>query len=505
VTRRTIVTIAAMLGMFLSGVDQTAVGTAMPTIVGALGGIALYAWVFAAYQIAFVVMTPIAGKFADLYGRKHMYLAGIFVFIGASMLCGFARSMGALVAFRFVQGIGGGAILPIALTLVADLYPLEQRLRIQGIFSGTWGVASIIGPLLGGFLTDHVSWRWIFFLNLPAGLVTILILVAFFREPPVLRTGAIDYAGIGLVSVSVTVLLLLLFWGGVQFPWLSPQSVGLAAISAALLLLFLRVEMRSTHPFLPFSLFANPLVAVGCSGGFLLGVGLFGAVAYVPLLVQGVMGTSATEAGATLIPFSLMWTVGSIVGGRAALRMGFRPVIIAGMTLMTSGFGLLMLLTARSGPGTVVASMIVLGTGMGMSGTMFIISMQNAVARPLRGLVTSINVFSRNIGSAIGVSAQGAVLVAILDGRLRALAGQTRLGLPRLVDPQVVLDPAVQQRLSPGAHEALRLALAQAVHGAFFVGLALTVLGLATVVTFMPRGSVYAHAHAAALEGLPAD
>ena len=504
-TRRTVVTLAAMLGMFLSGVDQTAVGTAMPTIVGALGGLALYSWVFAAYQIAFVVMTPIAGKFADLYGRKHMYLAGILVFVGASVVCGFARSMGALVAFRFVQGIGGGAILPIALTIVADLYPLEQRLKVQGIFSATWGIASIVGPVLGGFLTDHVSWRWIFFINLPAGLVTILILVAFFKEPPVSRAGAIDYAGIGLVSASVTVLLLLLFWGGGAFPWWSPQAAALAASSAALLLLFVRVEQRSPHPFLPFNLFHNPLVAVGCVGGFLLGVGLFGTVAYVPLLVQGVMGTSATVAGATLIPFSAVWAVGSFIGGRAALRVGFRPVIITGMSLNACGFALLTLLSAQNGPWSVVAIMGVLGLGMGMTGTMFIIAMQNAVERPLRGLVTSINVFSRNVGSAIGVSVQGAVLIAILEARLRALAGQTRLGLPPLVDPQVVLDPAVQRHLTPGAHEALRLALAHAVHGTFFVGLTLTVLGLATVIAFMPRGSVYAHAHAAALEGLPAD
>jgi EmrB/QacA subfamily drug resistance transporter len=505
VTRRAAVTLAAMLGMFLSGVDQTAVGTAMPTIVGALGGLALYSWVFAAYQIAFVVMTPISGKFADLYGRKHMYLAGILVFVGASMLCGFARSMGALVAFRFVQGIGGGAILPIALTIVADLYPLEQRLRIQGIFSGVWGVASIVGPLLGGFLTDHVSWRWIFFINLPGGLVTILILVAFFREPPVSRTGTIDYAGIGLVSSSVTVLLLLLFWGGGTFPWLSLQTAVLAASSAALFLLFMRVEQRSAQPFLPFSLFRNPLVAVGIAGGFLLGIGLFGTIAYVPLLVQGVMGTSATVAGATLIPFSVVWVAGSIIGGRVALRYGFRPVIIAGMTFVACGFGVLTLVNSGSGPWSVVAATTLLGLGMGMTGTMFIISIQNAVDRQLRGLVTSMNVFSRNVGNAIGVSVQGAVLVAILEARLRALAGQTRLGLPRLVDPQMVLDPSVQRNLTPAAHEALRLALAHAVHGSFLVGLSLTVLGLATVIAFMPSGSVFEHAHAAALEGMPAD
>ncbi len=489
-TRRGFVTAAAMLGMFLAAMDQTAVGTAMPTIVTALGGLALYSWVFAAYQIAFVVTTPIFGRLADLYGRKRVYLAGILWFVGASTLCGLAQSMGQLVLFRFLQGLGGGAVLPIALTIIADLFPLEQRLRIQGLFSGVWGLAAIVGPLVGGFLTDHVTWRWIFFLNIPAGLVATAIIMLAFSEPAPTGTGSVDYAGIGLLSGGTVALLLLLLWGGQAFPWVSLAAVGLVAASTFLVLLFIRTELRSEQPFLPFSLFENRIVTVTSVGGFLLGVSMFGAIAYIPLFVQGVIGTGATAAGAVLTPFLVMWTVSSIIGGRLTLAWGYRPSTVGGMMLIVAGFLFLAGLGPHASIRTVFADMIVLGSGMGLSATMFIIAVQNAVGRPLRGLVTSINIFARNIGSAIGVSAQGAVLVAILDTRLRALAGGTIPGLPSITDPQIVLDPRVQSRLTPVAREALRQGLAEGLHGAFVLGLILVIIGLAIVVLFMPAGRV---------------
>ncbi len=491
---------AAMLGMFLAAMDQTAVGTAMPTIVTALGGLALYSWVFAAYQIAFIVTTPIFGRLADLYGRKRVYLAGILGFVGASALCGVAHSMGQLVLFRFLQGLGGGAVLPIALTIIADLFPLEQRLRIQGLFSGVWGLAAIVGPLIGGFLTDHVSWRWIFFLNIPAGLVATAILTFAFHEPAPTGTGSVDYSGIGLLSAGTISLLLLLFWGGSTFPWVSLPAAGLAVASALCVLLFIRVEQRSEQPFLPFSLFENRIVTVTSAGGFLLGVSMFGAVAYIPLFVQGVIGTSATAAGAVLTPFMVTWTAGSVVGGRLTLLWGYRPTTMGGMVLMVTGFLFLTLLGPRTSVQAVFADMVVLGSGMGLTATMFIIAVQNAVARRLRGLVTSVNIFTRNIGSAIGVSAQGAVLVGILDARLRALAGRVA-GLPAVADPQVVLDPRIQSGLTPAGREALRQALSQALHGAFMLGLVLVILGLAVVILFMPAGGVTQHVPAAAAGG----
>ncbi|HKX18211.1 MAG TPA: MDR family MFS transporter [bacterium] len=492
--RRTIVTIAAMLGMFLAAMDSTAVGTAMPTIVAAFGGLALYSWVFAAYQIAFVVTTPIFGRLADLHGRKRIYLLGILWFIAASALCGLSRSMGELVFFRLLQGVGGGAVLPIALTIIADLFPVEQRLRIQGLFSGVWGLAAIVGPLIGGALADHGVWRWIFFVNIPAGLVATLILTLAFRESPVAqRSGSIDYAGIGLLSGASIVLLLLIFWGGHEFAWLSAPSFALAALCAVLLLWFVHVETHTGAPFLPFSLFSNRMISVASLGGFLIGVSIFGTTAYVPLFVQGVIGKSATTAGEALMPYMVMWTVSSIVGGRVALRWGYRPVTVAGMTLLSTGALLLTQLGAGASTAVVFVDMVVLGSGMGLTATMFIIAMQNAVARPLRGIVTSINIFTRNLGSAIGVSAQGAVLVGVLDARLAHLPPALRANLHSIADPQAMLDSTSQSGLSPAGHEALRQALAQGIHGAFVLGLGLVALGLAAVVLYMPAGSVTEH------------
>ncbi len=492
--RRVIVTIAAMLGMFLAAMDATAVGTAMPTIVAVFGGLALYSWVFAAYQIAFVVTTPIFGRLADLHGRKRVYLLGILWFIAASALCGLSRSMGELVVFRLLQGVGGGAVLPIALTIIADLFPVEQRLRIQGLFSGVWGLAAIVGPLIGGALADHGAWRWIFFVNIPAGLVATLILMLAFRESHTApRTGSIDYAGIGLLSGASIVLLLLMFWGGHEFAWLSAPSFALAALCAVLLLWFVHVETHTEEPFLPFSLFGNRMISVACLGGFLIGVSIFGTTAYVPLFVQGVIGKSATTAGEALMPYMVVWTVSSIVGGRVALRWGYRPVTVAGMTLLSAGALLLTRLDAGASAAVVFIDMVVLGSGMGLTATMFIIAMQNAVARPLRGIVTSINIFTRNLGSAIGVSAQGAVLIGVLDARLAHLPPALRGHLHSVADPQAMLDSASQNGLSPAGHEALRQALAQGIHGAFVLGLGLVALGLAAVVLYMPGGSVAEH------------
>ena len=504
-TRRSLITAAAMLGMFLAAMDQTVVGTAMPTIIKALGGLALYSWVFAAYQLAFVTTTPIFGRIADLYGRKWIYLAGILGFIGTSVICGLARSMDQLVLFRLLQGIGGGAVLPIALTIIADLYPVEQRLRIQGIFSGVWGLAAVVGPLLGGFFSDHISWRWIFFINVPVGVLAAAIIMIAFDDPATAQEGRIDYAGITLLAGAAATLLLLLLWGGQAFPWRSLPAAGLAGLCAALIALFIQVEARTPHPFLPFSLFADRVVSVGAVGGFLLGTSMFSAAVYIPLFAQGVIGTSATTAGAVLIPFTVCWTLSSIIAGRLALRSGYRPVTAIGMLILVTGFFLLTRLGGQASIQQVVTAMIILGSGMGLTASIFMISMQNAVSRPLRGLVTSLSIFTRNIGSAIGVSLQGAVLIGVLTSRLRALGGAANGGMPRIADPHAALDPGVQMRFTPAGHEAFRQALAVALHDIFLLGLVLVVLGLALVLVCMPAGSVRELAPAGAAGGGEAD
>src|SRR5205807_2092649 len=291
------------------------------------------------------------------------------------------------------------------------------------------------------------------------------IIMITFTEPAAGQPGRVDYAGIGVLAGAAAVLMLLLFWGGQAIPWRSPAAAGLAAVFAALVVLFIRVERRTPQPFLPFSLFADRVMAVGSAGGFLLGASMFSAVVYIPLFVQGVIGTSATTAGIVLMPFMLCWTFGSIAGGRLALRWGYRPVTIAGMVMLAAGFARLARLEPQALVQDVFASMAVLGVRMGLTATIFMISMQNAVPRPMRGIATSITLFSRNIGSAIGVSLQGAVLVGVLAGRMRTIAGGVPgTGLPRITDPQMALDAAVQAHLTPAGHEAVRQALAHGLH-----------------------------------------
>jgi EmrB/QacA subfamily drug resistance transporter len=504
-TQRAVVTVAAMLGMFLAAIDQTAVGTAMPSITRALGGLGLYSWVFAAYQLAFVTTTPIFGRLADIYGQKLIYLTGILWFVGASVLCGFSQSMGELVAFRLLQGIGGGAVPPIAFTIVADLFPVTERLRIQGIFSGVFGLASIVGPLLGGFLTDHFSWRWIFFLNVPAGLVATAIITTGFADASARRSGRIDFAGITLLTAASVVLLLLLLWGGHAFPWRSPQTAGLLILCVSLVCLFVHIEVRTSSPFLPLGVFRTRLVTVGSVGNFLLGASMFGAVVYVPLFVQGVFGKSATAAGAILVPFSLCWTLGSITGGQLSLRWGYRPVMTNGMILMVIGFAFLSRLTPEAALRDMVLPMVVLGIGMGLTASMFMIAMQNAVASEFRGIVTSVNVFSRNIGSAIGVSLQGAVLIAVLAHQLETHVAASTIRKMKFLSPHDSLGVSLQAGLGPTGQEVFRQALSQAIHSTFLFGLALVALGLIIVLLFVPAGSVVELAQPETSQGAEAD
>jgi predicted MFS family arabinose efflux permease len=286
------------------------------------------------------------------------------------------------------------------------------------------------------------------------------------------------------------VLLLLLLWGGQAFPWRSLETAGLLALHAVLVFLFIRVELRTPQPFFPLSIFEDRVMMVGAVGGFLLGASMFSALVYIPLFVQGVIGTSATTAGLVLMPFMLSWTFASIPAGRLALRWGFRPVMTLGMILLVGGFALLAGLTAQASIGSVVVPMMVLGAGMGLTATMFMIAMQNSVARTLRGIATSLNIFSRNIGSAIGVSLQGAVLVGVLGARLQARVGGVGVGVTTITDPQAALDSSVQTHLTAAGHEVFRQALAGAIHSIFLLGLALATLGLLVVLLYMPAGSV---------------
>jgi EmrB/QacA subfamily drug resistance transporter len=468
--QRRVVTVAVLLGLFLAALDTTIVATALPTIARVLGGLELYAWVVASYSLALTAATPVFGGLADRYGRRVVYLFGVAAFLVGSALCGAARSMAELVAFRAVQGVGGGALLPVAITIVGDLYSLEERARVQGLFSGVWGVASVLGPLLGGFLVDHVSWRWIFYANLPVGFVTLWVVARRYREKPVRAAGSVDTPGVALLVASVVVGL-----------WSLERGPSVPGLLAAVLLgaAFVGWEARAPHPLLPLELFRNRLVTGAALTGFLVGAALFGSLYYVPLLEQGVQGGTPTQAGATLTPLMLAWTAASSLGGRLALRFGFRRVAAAGALLLLVGFWLLGRIPATLVPGSMAWAAALLGTGMGLVVLVTVLAVQSSVPYGQRGVATSLTLFFRSIGGAVGVSVLGGLLVA----RLRAFGvevGQLRW----------LLDPVQRAQMAPQALEPLRAHLTAGLEAVFFASLVLSGLAILSVRVF-PAGPAY--------------
>jgi EmrB/QacA subfamily drug resistance transporter len=465
--RRT-VTVAVMLGMFLAALDTTIVATALPTITRVLNGFSLYPWVAASYSLTMTAGTPVFGRLADRYGRRRVYLFGIAAFLVGSALCGAARSMPELVVFRAIQGIGAGALLPIALTIVGDLYTLEERARIQGLFSGVWGIASIAGPLLGGLIVAATSWRWIFYVNVPVGLLALWIVARRYRECSVARGEPVDGVGALLFIAAVVVLLLALEGGRVHGP--------LALLAATLGAAFVLRERTMPDPILPLGLFRNRIVSVTSASGLLVGAALFGSLYYIPLFVQGVEAGTATEAGLTLTPLMLAWTGASILGGRLVIRFGFRPVATVGIVLLGVGFGILSRLHPGMGSAWVGCATILLGTGMGLTVLTFVLAVQTSVGYEQRGLATSLTLFFRNVGGAVGVSLLGNLLFARLQAE----------GVP-LHRVQAVLDPIRRTTLPPGVLEAARDALASGVGGVFLVSLGLALCALLCV-RLLPTG-----------------
>jgi len=491
--RRGAVTVGIMMGLFLAAIEQTVVATAMPTVVASLGGLKIYSWIFSAYLLTFTISVPIWGRLSDMFGRRNFYLASIGLFILGSALAGQARSMSFLIVSRAIQGLGGGGVFPIGLTIVGEIYSLEKRARLQGLFSGVWGFASIIGPLAGGLITDLVSWRWVFYVNIPFGLAAVALIRANLSEPT--RHGhrhSIDYAGVASLSASLTLFLLASIQAGKRGSFAEPQLLALFAIATVLFAVFVHIERRAEEPLIPISLFKNRAFSV-CSGvGFLAGMGLFGSISFIPLFVQGVLFGSATRAGSTLTPLLLAWVILSIASGRLILKVGYRPVVIGGMVLFAAGFGWLSRMGAESAYGDILPSLAVLGAGMGLSMVAILLAVQNTVPRSLMGTATSANLFFRTIGGTVGVAVMGSVM----GHRMMAYLGGT--SDPQLLElaanPDVIVSETTRAALSTEALGWLRTALAGSLEAVFLVGTAIAALALVISLAF-PAGSAEELAH----------
>jgi len=485
-----VITAAMMLSLFLASIESTVVATAMPTIVAQLGGLSLYAWVFSAYMLASTTAIPILGKLSDIYGRRPIYLVSMAIFLTGSVLSGQAQSMPQLVLFRAIQGLGAGGLQPLAFTIIGDIFTFEQRAKMQGVFSGVWGFSSIVGPLVGGFLVDQVSWHWVFLINVPPGLLAAALMMVAWRDVSPRAPGKIDYAGAALLSGGIVAFLLALFQLSAVEGWDALAFWSLLALSIGLFAALLWVEPRASNPMLPVSLFRDRLFATALGHGFLAGFTLFGSASFIPFFVESVLGTSATAAGATLTPQLLAWVGASIIGTRLLLRFSYRSLALTGMTLLVVG-SFLMTLVGQSTPQWVLfVNVALMGMGMGLSIPSFLIAVQSSVPRHSLGTATATVQFSRSIGGTIGVSVMGVVLA------MRLAEGLAAAGLdPNAISVGALLDP-IAGASAAASLGPMRGALASAVVAVFIVGFVAAV-GAWIVTALAPRARIGATASAA--------
>jgi EmrB/QacA subfamily drug resistance transporter len=493
--------IGVMLGMLLAALDQTIVGTALPRIVASLGGLEHYAWVVTAYLLASTVSIPLYGKLSDMYGRRIFFIGGMVIFLIGSALAGTSQDMTQLIIYRGIQGLGAGGMMPIALAIIGDIFPPSERGKWSGLFVAVFGLASIIGPTLGGWITDNWGWRWVFYVNMPIGILAIL--TAGFVLPKAVRRvrHMIDYPG-AITLVAWTVPLLLAFsWAGIQYAWNSWQIIGLFSIAAVMLLLFVFLELRAAEPIITPRLFKNSIFLVSVIATFLVSAALFGAILYLPLFVQGVLGQSATNSGIVLTPLMFGFMFSSIVGGQLLSRTDrYKLLALFGFAVGAIGMFLLSRMTVTTTEGEVVRNMIITGLGIGVMMSLFTIVVQNAFPYRQLGEVTAGITFFRSIGSTMGVAVMGTIMINSFQSALQSnmpqaltrLAAARHLSLSQLQNPQLLLAPDVVAKIQHsfaafGAQgmvlfnqliEAIRVSLSTAITNVFFLGFLVMLLGL---------------------------
>jgi len=493
-TRRTLVTVGIASGVFLSSLDTTIIGTAMPTVIASLGGTELYTWVFAAYMLTSTTATPIFGKLSDLFGQRMLFAASIVLLLLGSALSGSAQTMPQLITFRALQGIGGGGLMAMAFTIIGHVFSPTERPRMQGITSAVWAISAVVGPAVGGSIVDYLNWRWAFYVNIPIGIVPAMLILSNLKD--VRRHGekpTIDFVGASCLISSITFLLLALLQGSTG-DWNSSAIFGLFAVAAILLAIFIWNEGRTREPIVPLSLFRLRTFSVCNMENLLTGAALFGITGFIPLFVQGVLRGSATVAGMALMPLSIGWPIGSIAGGYLVNRLGYRNVGTAGTASMAIGFYLLTMMGIESTAVTVGRNMFVVGLAMGLLTPTVTAAIQNSVSRAHMGVASSSVAFYRNIGGTVGVSVMGAILnsqMAFWASRLLdpgitdhvPIAASTNFH-----DPQILLNPELSKALPDTVVTALGQSLSNSLHTVFITSLSMLLVGLA-VSALMPNST----------------
>ena len=482
-------TAGTMLALLLAALDQTIVGTAIPRIVAELNGLDRLAWVTTAYLVTSTTMTPIAGKLGDLFGRKPFLIAGMVGFVAASALCGLSQNMTELVVFRGIQGVFGGVLFATVFTVIGDLFPPSERGRLQGVFGAVFGLSSIIGPTTGGFITDHFSWRWVFYVNVPVGAIALLVVLAGL---PYVRSKAswrdIDFWGAISLAAGIVPLLIALSITR-DHAWTSPEVLGLLAFAALMLAVFVFVESRVANPIVPLPLFKNPTFSVSMIVGFLTAFGMFGSILFTPLVFQGVLGISATNSGVLITPMMFGLLAASTLTGFVMRRVKYyRFLGTIGVAVMMVGMWLLSQITPTTPEWHVVAALIVVGLGLGVTFPLYLTAVQVALPRRYLGVASSQIQFWRNLGGTVGSAILGAVLSNRLPDYLTAritalhLSPTVLQNLPKTGSPNAILDPTLLAKVPGPIVVAIRSALADSLHDIYvFAGVVLVLALVATV------------------------
>jgi len=478
---------ALMLATGLVALDSTIIATAVPSVVQDIGGFAQFPWLFSIYLLTQAVTVPLYGRFADMVGRRPVMFVGIAVFTVASVLCGIAWSMPSLIVFRALQGIGAGAVLPISITIVGDLYTLEERARVQGYLASVWGIAAVVGPTLGGLFAEYASWRWIFFVNVPLGLIAGITLARRFTERVQRTPHRVDYAGATLLATGCALVILGLLEGGSAWDWASVPGVAVFVAGIAALMVFVRVERRAAEPVFPLWLFRFRLLNGANLAALAVGVLVIGLTSYVPTYVEGVLGTGPVVAGFAVAALTVGWPLAATFSGRLYLRIGFRNTALIGALITTGGATLCALLSGTSSVWAVAGSCFVVGVGLGLTASPTTVAVQSVVDWQHRGVATGANLFARSVGSAIGAALFGAVANTTLADRFRTPPAGVAGQLPASVDAtSTVLGGSGSP---PAVVDFVRASLAAAAHHVF-LGLVVVALFGLLVIVVMPRRTV---------------